>query len=127
MESPTISNYSAPTVPTGIRFRAALPSPRPPPRCVLIFTEVVVGLSYTLNHYPVLNVKSVIFDAVPFELLDDLGGAPGNPRVVLPAKYAGEPKPKLPTSDPLIVHDPVDEQTPHERYEDPHTSNTAME
>ena len=96
-------------------------------RCILIFTEVVVGLSYTLNHYPVLNVKSVIFDAVPFELLDDLGGAPGNPRVVLPAKYAGEPKPKLPTSDPLIVDNPVDEQTPHERYEDPHTSNTAME
>ena len=69
----------------------------------------------------------MIFDAVPFELLDDLVGAPGNPRVVLPAKYAGEPKPKLPMSDPLIVHDPVHEQTPHERYEDPHTSNTAME
>lgn len=95
-------------------------------RCVLIFTEVIVGLSYTLNHYPVPSVKSVIFDAVPFELLDNIGGAPGSPRVVLPAKYAGQPPPKLPTNDPLIVHSPVDDQTPHERYEDPHTSKTAM-
>lgn len=107
-------------------YRQTLPrdaaTERTPRRCVLIYTDVIVGLSYTLIHRPARKIKCVIFENIPFESLDDLGLVPGNPRVVVPGKYAGEPKPELKTRDPLILDSPIDSDTPHIRYEDPHTA-----
>ena len=91
-------------------------------KCVLVFTEVVVGGEYSLHHYPTPGVKYVIFSGVPFGSLDDLGKKAGEPRVLTPAKYHGEPAPDLKTRDPLILDSDVDFETPHEHYEDPHVA-----
>ncbi|HEU0124222.1 MAG TPA: OmpA family protein [Bryobacteraceae bacterium] len=98
---------------------------RPPNQVVLIFTNVISGLPYSLRHFPNAEVRFDVFENVPFQKLDNAGGGAARLKVLETSAKDREPKPRLATRDPLIHDDPADFYNDESWYADPHESGAA--
>ncbi len=93
---------------------------------VLVFTNVISGLNYTLRHYPNAEVRFDVFENVPFQKLDNAGGGAARLKVLAPDAKDRERKPRLEGNDPLLADDPADHPTDDSWYADPHESGGAF-
>lgn len=98
---------------------------RPPDQVVLVFTNVPAGGKYSLHHFPSPDTYFEVFLNVPFDRLDNSGGSAARLKVLATASKEREPKPRLATSDDLILDDPADFYTDENWYADPHESGAA--
>ena len=98
---------------------------RPPNQVVLIFTNVISGLNYTLRHFPSPDVRFDVFENVPFNKLDNNGGGAARLKVLATDTRDVEPTATTATKDPLILDDPADFYKDDTWYADPHESGAA--
>jgi len=98
---------------------------RPPKQVVLIFTNVPAGQNYSLRHFPSPDVRFDVFENVPFGNIDKVAGKKSELKVLTVEVKEHEPKPRLATSDPLILDDPADFYNDESWYADPHDSGAA--
>ena len=93
---------------------------------VLVFTNVISGLNYTLRHYPNAEVRFDVFENIPFQKLDKAGGGAARLKVLAPDAKDRERKPRLEGNDPLLADDPADHPEDDSWYTDPHKSGGAF-
>jgi len=93
---------------------------------VLIFSNVISGQNYALYHYPSPGVKVEIFANVPFDSINQTGGAESELQLIKAVTYEREPPPVLYSNDPDLYDDPDD----HFHFDgvigDPHDTGGAL-